>query len=86
MNNEEWVGKDDWLSTPTPCSWAGITCEDGHITGISLGLNGLDGEIPAESGDLSHLTRLDLTDNQLSSMPAEIGNLSSLTELNLAFD
>ena len=50
MNNEEWVGKDDWLSTPTPCSSAGITCEDGHITGISLGLNGLDGEIPAEIG------------------------------------
>ncbi len=34
MNNEEWVGKDNWLTTATPCSWAGVACEDGHVTEI----------------------------------------------------
>ena len=86
MNNEEWVGKDNWLTSATPCSWAGVACEDGHITEILLGLNGLAGELPPEIGDLTRLSRLDLTDNQLTNVPAEIGSLTGLTELNLGFN
>ena len=39
--------------------------------------------VPAEIGQLTSLTELDLHDNQLTSLPAEIGQLTSLTELDL---
>ncbi|MEO0433938.1 MAG: leucine-rich repeat domain-containing protein, partial [Cyanobacteria bacterium J06656_5] len=39
--------------------------------------------LPAEIGQLSNLTSLDLRFNQLSSLPAEIGQLSNLTSLDL---
>ena len=53
---------------------------DGQTVG-----NGLSGVIPAELGDLSNLTGLDLGYNQLSGpIPPELGSLSSLTDLILA--
>jgi leucine-rich repeat protein SHOC2 len=86
MNKEEWANNDLWLATNTPCYWAGVRCNNGHITEITLYFNGLSGEIPAEIGDLSHLTELDVSDNNLSHAPPEIGSLTNLTELNLAFN
>uniref|UniRef100_UPI00261AE18C T9SS type A sorting domain-containing protein n=1 Tax=uncultured Polaribacter sp. TaxID=174711 RepID=UPI00261AE18C len=41
-------------------------------------------ELKPEIGELSKLTKLDLTGNNLTSLPPEIGNLSSLTYLNLS--
>lgn len=56
VNNEEWVNKDLWLETNTPCSWAGICCDHEHVTEISLRVNGLAGDIPQEIGNLTYLT------------------------------
>ena len=39
--------------------------------------------LPPEIGNLTGLTQLNLTGNQLTGLPPEIGNLTSLTELNL---
>ena len=39
--------------------------------------------MPAEIGQLAALERLDLDNNQLTSVPAEIGQLTSLTWLSL---
>jgi len=39
--------------------------------------------LPAEIGQLTSLTRLYLSANQLTSVPAEIGQLTSLSELYL---
>ena len=45
----------------------------------------MTGSIPAELGDLTGLTRLDLSGNALTgSVPAELGNLTNLTQLDLA--
>ena len=44
---------------------------------------GLGGAVPAEIGQLTSLTRLHLSGNQLTSLPAEIGQLTSLRVLDL---
>ena len=57
-----------------------ITSELGSLTNLqslSLGLNHLTGEIPAELGNLSSLRRNQLT----GEIPAELGNLSNLQAL-----
>jgi len=101
MNGRSWLitsvgtpqGTTRWLQTNTPCRWYGVTCEDGHTTGLDLagfiiskGYNrfGLKGDLPAEIGNLTYLTYLDLAWNELSSLPPEIGNLTNLTGLYLS--
>lgn len=84
-----WADQSGWLVTNTPCSWYGVTCDEEHITQLDLSgsiftLNfGLQGDLPAEIGNLDHLTLLDLSDNFLSSLPTTLGNLDNLTYLDL---
>lgn len=80
---------DEWLTTTTPCSWFGILCNSSNqVTYLNLSGNGnvkfgLIGAIPAEIGNLTNLTELFLTSNELTSVPSEIGNLVNLTWLFL---
>ena len=66
--------------------WDGVTVnEDGCVTELNLGTNGLTGYIPAQIGDLANLTILNLKNNDLKgSIPAQIGNLVNLTFLDLS--
>ena len=57
--------------------------DDGRVVELELGELGLTGAVPAEIGQLTSLTELDLRGNQLTSLPAEIGQLTSLTVLYL---
>ena len=57
---ESWWDKSGWLMTNTPCSWRGISCNDGHVSRISLILNHLTGSIPSQLGNLSNLIWLSL--------------------------
>ncbi len=82
-NGAGWSNNTGWNITNTPCSWYGVTCSGGNVTGIELHQNGLSGAIPAEVGNLANLTDLDLYGNQLSSIPTEVGNLANLTSLHL---
>jgi Leucine-rich repeat (LRR) protein len=76
---------NNWNVTNTPCSWSGVYCYAGQVTGIDKLGNQLTGTIPPELGNLSNLTHLGLGDNQLTgTIPPELGNLSHLTHLNLA--
>jgi len=83
-----WANNSGWLVTDTPCSWHGVTCNAAHVTAhLDLRFNQLGGSIPAELGNLSNLTRLNLPSNQLSgSIPVEMGNLSNLIQLGLGFN
>lgn len=76
----------DWLTTPTPCSWHGVTCSaDGtpqHVVELDLFMAG--GDLPGEIGQLTHLTVLDIARSQVWSLPPEIGNLTNLKVLDVA--
>jgi Leucine-rich repeat (LRR) protein len=79
---DNWNNQDGWNTTNTPCSWNGITCFDGHVTGINLDGNNLTGPLPDLSA-LSELTTLNLSHNQLSGPMAPITALPKLQTLQL---
>ncbi len=80
-----WTNSTGWLAAPSPCTWFGVTCTNGHVTTLSLYSNALAGPLPAEIGDLSYLTSLILATNQLSGpIPPELGKLTDLQVIYLA--
>ena len=82
---DNWTDNTNWLSNKPLDQWHGVTTDDtGRVTEIRLWNNGLDGQIPAEIGNLTNLEWLSLALNQLSGeIPAETGNLANLKILSL---
>lgn len=81
---DDWTDHTDWLVTDTPCSWYGITCDSGHVTGVNLENNNLSGSIPSTLKDLTQLEGLYLAANHLTgNIPPALGNLSELQYLYL---
>lgn len=82
-----WQDNSGWLTTTTPCSWAGVICVDNQVDGLTLASNNLQGELPATLTDLTHLRVLDLHHNAITgSIPFDLGELSTLTEIDLSFN
>jgi len=79
---DNWNNQDGWNTTNTPCSWNGVNCTDGHVTGINLNGNNLVGPL-SDLSALSELTTLNLNHNQLSGPMAPITALSKLQTLQL---
>ncbi len=72
-----WTNNSGWLETDTPCSWHGVTCGAGYVKRLRLRNNALSGSIPAELGNLSNLTALELDHNELSGpLPQNLTNLN----------
>ncbi|KAI3462173.1 hypothetical protein Pfo_018836 [Paulownia fortunei] len=71
------------LSSPTPCSWTGVSCSPGHSSIVELRLPGmgLSGQLPPNTiSNLTNLQTLSLRYNSLSGpLPADL--FSSLTSL-----
>ena len=80
-----WTSNDNWLSNRPIGEWYGVTTDrSGRVTELSLEINQLSGEIPAELGNLVNLELLSLSVNQLSGeIPAELGSLANLAWLSL---
>jgi len=73
-----------WLEAAPPEYWEGVTLENGRVVKLELEDFDLTGAVPAEIGQLTLLTTLNLTGNQLTSVAAEIVQLTSLTVLDLS--
>ena len=81
---DNWSRNTGWLQTNTPCTWYGLTCNEGHVTQLELYGNHLQGTIPPEIGDLLKLWELGLNRNELNGpIPRELGKLVSLSFLFL---
>ncbi len=87
-----WTDNSGWLQTDLPCTWYGVTCTSGHVTGLALNFNNLYGPIPVELTNLTYLTTLSMYANDpyqegirglTGSIPAELSQLSNLTSLSL---
>ncbi|XP_027356771.1 MDIS1-interacting receptor like kinase 2-like [Abrus precatorius] len=84
---ESWVISSSNVTTQSPCSWRGITCDSqGSVTIINLAYTGLAGTL--QNLNLSvfpNLLRLDLKVNNLTGLiPQNIGILSKLQFLDLS--
>ncbi|XP_051195024.1 receptor-like protein 2 [Lolium perenne] len=77
-----------WRSHTNCCTWEGITCnQDWKVTDISLPSRGLEGSISPLLGNLSGLSRLNLSHNSLSGgLPLELVSSSSIIVLDVSFN
>ena len=63
-NGPNWTNSTDWLTDRPLSAWFGISTDSSdRVTAVDLPSNGLTGEIPASVGNLSAVTRVDLSDN-----------------------
>ena len=88
MDGANWTDNTNWLSNETLSEWHGVTTDaTGRVTVLSLSVNELSGEIPAELGNLANLQTLYLYANDLSGeIPAELGSLTNLQTLSLSWN
>ena len=76
MDGENWTENANWLSEDVS-SWHGVTVENGRVTFLQLPDNNLSGEVSETLLNLSALTHLDLSGNNLTGIP----DLSAITTL-----
>ncbi len=81
-----WTDRTNWLSDRPLDAWYGVTANaSGDVERLRLGVNGLNGALPGELGDLAGLKGLYLSENDLSGpIPASLGNLTQLEHLVLS--
>ena len=89
-----WRNNENWLTDAPLGDWYGVDTDDeGRVGGIDLSgewgqelvPHGLAGPIPPQLGDLTSLTLLNLSVNDLTGgIPPELGNLTQLRWLILA--
>ena len=90
-----WTNSTNWLTDAPLGDWYGVTTDTaGRVVRLNLSgqwdgetgeavRHGLKGPIPGEVGNLTGLTHLILTWNELTSIPPELGKLANLTRLGL---
>jgi predicted outer membrane repeat protein len=82
-NGPNWNDNNGWKVTPEPCSWIGVSCGDGYVTGIIRESKNLLGNLP-DLSILKFLTTLNLKGNQLNGkIPSNLNNLTNLEYLYL---
>lgn len=84
-NGHNWTNNTNWLVAGQLVEdWFGVTIQDGRVTELDLGGNGLNGIIPTEVGNLEQLNTLFLSNNSINgTIPSALGGLSNLNLLGL---
>lgn len=81
----QWYDHTGWMATTTPCSWYGVTCEAGRVTGLNLEDNNLAGPLPGQMSNLAQAREFLLLHNRLTgNVPASWSALTSLVVLDLS--
>ena len=86
-DGENWTNTTNWLTDAPLDEWYGVSVGGlpRRVTGLYLGRNHLSGQMPAELGNFTSLTRLNLSENRFSgTIPEELGSLTNLWYLNLS--
>ena len=79
-----WTHKNNWLSAAPLETWHGVTAdENGRVTALRLGSNGLRGTVP-ELSALAYLEELFLSSNLLSGSIPELSALAKLRLMDLS--
>ena len=76
-----------WNRSSDCCTWKGVTCEEGRVTGLILSNESITGGIdnPSSLFRLQYLKSLDLSSNNINSkIPSRIRKLQSLSFLNFS--
>ena len=82
-NGDGWYNSHNWLTNAPLGGWQGVeTDAEGHVIGLYLRRNFLNGKIPREIGGLVHLESLDLSANYFLEPPIP-EELFDLTELRV---
>ena len=73
-NGDDWDDNTNWLIYESICDWYRVYCNSGgHVYGIDLYYNSLQGTIPTELGLLTSLQWLSVCDNFLTgAVPNEV--------------
>lgn len=84
----QWTDHTNWLQTGQPVStWYGVEISPAaphYVTSITLPVNNLTGQLPADIGNLSHLENLILSGNHLSGdLPPSIVELRYIQLISL---
>ena len=91
-NGDNWIDKTNWCSDTPLGQWYGVyTDSQGYVYYINLSDNGLNGTLPQEIGDLTHLRYLYMSsyngNNCLTGeLPESFGNLTLLEDASLMYN
>jgi len=84
-DGDNWTNNEGWNVTSTPCSWYGVSCENGVVTTIDLDDNNLTGTLPDWSA-LTSLQELLLGHNKITETIPGLSNLTNLKVLSLKYN
>jgi len=80
----QWISSDGWKDSEDFCTWYGIDCdENGSVSSIQLGSNGLKGKIPTTIWSLPNLIHLKIYGNPVTIDFEGVENARNLQTLGL---
>ncbi|MEM9664510.1 MAG: hypothetical protein AAF970_06220 [Bacteroidota bacterium] len=84
-NGSQWAQRSGWAQSNDVCTWYGVTCQDGHVVGLSLFDNHLSGSLPDALRHMSHLRYLNVSANRIGGrLPRALGYLYRLEVLDVS--